>query len=58
MIVTRVAGKISVPYEITLLSNNSSRSLIIRYISVPYEITLLSNLDSERAEVFKNFSTL
>ena len=43
MIVTRVAGKISVPYEITLLSNTTSVVGISNNISVPYEITLLSN---------------
>ena len=45
MIVTRVAGKISVPYEITLLSNTDNTTPITSVISVPYEITLLSNLN-------------
>ena len=45
MIVTRVAGKISVPYEITLLSNRGSGKSSVMAISVPYEITLLSNLN-------------
>ena len=34
---------VSVPYEITLLSNHSNGTLSIRRVSVPYEITLLSN---------------
>ena len=45
MIVTRVAGKISVPYEITLLSNQKPYVIKWILISVPYEITLLSNLN-------------
>ena len=44
MIVTRVAGKISVPYEITLLSNLDFSDALVIIISVPYEITLLSNV--------------
>ena len=35
---------ISVPYEITLLSNIKNITIIMSMISVPYEITLLSNL--------------
>ena len=38
----RVVG-VSVPYEITLLSNGSFYSLFFITVSVPYEITLLSN---------------
>ena len=34
---------VSVPYEITLLSNQASRNSCRRTVSVPYEITLLSN---------------
>ena len=34
---------VSVPYEITLLSNGNSTYLINGTVSVPYEITLLSN---------------
>ena len=34
---------VSVPYEITLLSNNTSARFKSRKVSVPYEITLLSN---------------
>ena len=34
---------VSVPYEITLLSNNYLCGLSCRHVSVPYEITLLSN---------------
>ena len=37
---------VSVPYEITLLSNRSNGTLLIRKVSVPYEITLLSNEDT------------
>ena len=35
---------VSVPYEITLLSNIQYLMLNERDVSVPYEITLLSNL--------------
>ena len=35
---------VSVPYEITLLSNPLRYILVARRVSVPYEITLLSNL--------------
>ena len=34
---------VSVPYEITLLSNQILIMDIIKPVSVPYEITLLSN---------------
>ena len=34
---------VSVPYEITLLSNNISEFILTLLVSVPYEITLLSN---------------
>ena len=34
---------VSVPYEITLLSNVEQRKEIKTTVSVPYEITLLSN---------------
>ena len=34
---------VSVPYEITLLSNVLSVVLSVILVSVPYEITLLSN---------------
>ena len=34
---------VSVPYEITLLSNSQSPGSDLRSVSVPYEITLLSN---------------
>ena len=40
---------VSVPYEITLLSNCSMKRQRKRFVSVPYEITLLSN-DSSLAE--------
>ena len=36
--------KVSVPYEITLLSNGSTAGGNPNNVSVPYEITLLSNL--------------
>ena len=35
---------VSVPYEITLLSNKLVRIFQIVDVSVPYEITLLSNV--------------
>ena len=35
---------VSVPYEITLLSNPKASKYLIVLVSVPYEITLLSNL--------------
>ena len=34
---------VSVPYEITLLSNTSVVGISNNWVSVPYEITLLSN---------------
>ena len=42
---------VSVPYEITLLSNRFFVNLIANPVSVPYEITLLSNLDFSDALV-------
>ena len=36
--------KVSVPYEITLLSNEPAEVDLADLVSVPYEITLLSNL--------------
>ncbi len=36
--------KVSVPYEITLLSNALIADEALKQVSVPYEITLLSNL--------------
>ena len=38
--------KVSVPYEITLLSNVLGVVLSVILVSVPYEITLLSNNQS------------
>ena len=35
---------VSVPYEITLLSNQVRKIAFAVTVSVPYEITLLSNL--------------
>ena len=35
---------VSVPYEITLLSNGQSYIVSFDFVSVPYEITLLSNV--------------
>ena len=35
---------VSVPYEITLLSNAAVFTQLNTWVSVPYEITLLSNL--------------
>ena len=34
---------VSVPYEITLLSNDKRYEISYEFVSVPYEITLLSN---------------
>ena len=34
---------VSVPYEITLLSNTDTSKRLLLAVSVPYEITLLSN---------------
>ena len=34
---------VSVPYEITLLSNSLNKAIKQHIVSVPYEITLLSN---------------
>ena len=34
---------VSVPYEITLLSNYNVLTEVCKRVSVPYEITLLSN---------------
>ena len=39
-------NRVSVPYEITLLSNLKSNLNNVDFVSVPYEITLLSNLKS------------
>ena len=36
--------EVSVPYEITLLSNSHDEGYPTALVSVPYEITLLSNL--------------
>ena len=36
-------GRCLLPYEITLLSNSSTRSLMSFFVLLPYEITLLSN---------------
>ena len=37
------ANQVSVPYEITLLSNQLWAMFTDLFVSVPYEITLLSN---------------
>ena len=42
--VSAFVSAVSVPYEITLLSNHIRLELIGVKVSVPYEITLLSNL--------------
>ena len=39
--------RVSVPYEITLLSNTFANLVYSTSVSVPYEITLLSNAESE-----------
>ena len=45
--------KVSVPYEITLLSNFCNVSSRHLSVSVPYEITLLSNLCKHSSETVK-----
>ena len=40
---SQVRKIVSVPYEITLLSNTSYKLYSFSWVSVPYEITLLSN---------------
>ena len=41
--VSSVIEQVSVPYEITLLSNQKTFYVTFLKVSVPYEITLLSN---------------
>ena len=43
IVVTSELSQVSVPYEITLLSNPSKKLSGTLTVSVPYEITLLSN---------------
>ena len=43
---------VSVPYEITLLSNLDTLKYICNSVSVPYEITLLSNCYGGVIDVF------
>ena len=43
---------VSVPYEITLLSNTSVVGISNNWVSVPYEITLLSNYKSNQWDDF------
>ena len=49
---------VSVPYEITLLSNTINGGIGNAEVSVPYEITLLSNPSSPLANGCDCFSTL
>ena len=42
--VSAFSSALSVPYEITLLSNVYTAYDVLLKVSVPYEITLLSNL--------------
>ena len=49
---------VSVPYEITLLSNFSTAGNAKKAVSVPYEITLLSNYVSSVYMGGNGFSTL
>ena len=46
-------SNVSVPYEITLLSNFVEVSTVSFQVSVPYEITLLSNY---RCYIYTRFS--
>ena len=48
---------VSVPYEITLLSNILFGNILLTQVSVPYEITLLSN-SIVSIEVCKQFQYL
>ena len=41
-----IINAVSVPYEITLLSNVLGIRYVVPSVSVPYEITLLSNISS------------
>ena len=50
--------KVSVPYEITLLSNCLWVTFAVMVVSVPYEITLLSNLAKAVINLTSGFSTL
>ena len=43
MIIDEITIDVSVPYEITLLSNAVTALVLGVVVSVPYEITLLSN---------------
>ena len=43
MIIRASEESVSVPYEITLLSNSLFLGVVGSIVSVPYEITLLSN---------------
>ena len=43
--------QVSVPYEITLLSNLKSNLNNVDFVSVPYEITLLSNQGLRRVRL-------
>ncbi len=45
--VSAFVSAVSVPYEITLLSNEPYMAFQFVIVSVPYEITLLSNYTSE-----------
>ena len=44
--INKKVNTVSVPYEITLLSNSNPLLLVSVGVSVPYEITLLSNISS------------
>ena len=44
VVLSVILGIVSVPYEITLLSNPFVCEAYDFYVSVPYEITLLSNV--------------
>ena len=53
--VSAFVSAVSVPYEITLLSNVYTAYDVLLKVSVPYEITLLSNsvITTHVAEVFQ-----
>ena len=53
--ISSVIAQVSVPYEITLLSNGAYVCKYITKVSVPYEITLLSNItiDADNRALFQ-----
>ena len=54
----KLLGIVSLPYEITLLSNIFNRIIHVRNVSLPYEITLLSNFQELYLLCFMSFTTI